>query len=482
MFLLAAFLLEPALTLLFDLLFFVILVLDTMISPLYCKIFKFFVTIINDDFLPKSAQLVKIIVLGHIILSPSSASSVQFHDAPIASHYYLAIGEYKKIKFSSNSKFAISNKGTITVKSAPQNKHLLIRAKHLGNSTVLIWRNGNKSEHSFRVVSRATLTSLRMDTNKLTASGIKFKVLNDEIIITSILVSIEQVERLEYLMKKRQNSLIKINFKINISTQLQKTITARIYSTLISNGITPINCSFGLLPFTCLIEKGSSDIKNINKHWFKGIPLKLISLNRVNLSNNILLKTRIVLIESGQRSEVDLGLSSANSKVEKILDKDFASLIRNNDINLNEGLARISTVATPDIITRPNKKSQISIGSEILFSNKKNDEVYTDWKFAGLKVDSKFSKSSDIYSLEIKTELSKPNDGSITTNKLITHLNVLPGKVYKVAQLYHKGVQKEESSISYISKIPILGKLFSSNNEIETNKYISIYVEFEELK
>jgi pilus assembly protein CpaC len=421
-------------------------------------------------------------VLGRIFLNISSASSTEIYEKSNVTQDYLSIGEYKVLSFSKDSKFAISNKGVITASPRNHGRELVIRAKHLGTSSVFIWRGNKKIEYNLRVVKRVTLASLRVDTNRLKESNIRYKIRNDEILITSKISKLNQVEIINQLVKKRRNSLIKLNLQVNLDTGLKKSLVSKIYSKLINNGVTPINCLFELLPFTCLIEKGSSDIVNISKHWFKRIPLKLISQDRINLSHNLLMKTRIILLESGSRSEVDLGLSSASAKVKKLLEKDFAALINNNNVTLNDGSAKISSIATPDIITRANKKSQISIGSEIPFSNKRDNEIYTDWKFAGLKINGKFLKSSDIYSLEIKTELSKPSDGAITTNKLMTNLNVKPGKVYKVAELYHKGIYEDSSSLSYLSKVPILGNLFTSKNEYESNKYISIFIEFEELK
>lgn len=481
MFLLAAFLLEPALTFLLDLLFFVTLVLDTMISLLYIKIFKVLITIIKDDFLPRSAQLVKIIVLGHITLSASNASSIDNYVPKEILQHYLSIGEYRKLDFKANSNYAISNKEVVSVKANLGQNRIIVRAKHLGSSELSIWRNGVKHRYTFRVLNRSTLTSLRLDINKLDNVKISYRLKNDEIFITSPLETLIQLKKVNELINKRKNSLIKINLNIKIIKTLQRSITALVYSKLINNGISPINCSFNLLPISCLVEKSSSEMMSFSKHWFNGIPLKITTQDTTHLSRNLKLKTRVILFENAQTEDLSIGLDKVNSKVKRVLENDFTSLINNNDINFNSKFANVSSIATPDIITRPNTKSEISIGSEIPFSNKRNDDIYTEWKFAGLRLVSKFKKSSDIYSIQIETELSKPRNGSITTNKLNTILNVEPGKVYKIAELYHRGVQIEDSSVSYISKVPVLGALFSSTSEIEHHKYISIYIEFEEL-
>lgn len=398
------------------------------------------------------------------------------HDS---TQHILAIGEYVKLPFNDDSSYAVSNKEVLTVKTRANKKTIILRAKHLGQSDVTVWKGQNRENTSVIVLNKSSVNRLRNDLRALKASEIESVIENGEITIQSILNSLEQLKILGKIYEQRKDKAIKVGPTLKLTIDLKKELTNYIYSKLISSGHEPIECNYEFLPVKCVISKSSLSIKSFDDYWFENLPIKLVKQDRRFHQRNYRIKAKIVLLEAASAEQISLGLDQLGSSVENLLDKNFESLINNNELQFNNIEAEISSIATPEIILRPNEQGEISIGSEIPFSNRKQDEIYTDWKFAGLKLLSKIEKASDFLTLSISSELSRPNAGevtTITTNKFKTKIKLQLNKTIKLSELFHKGIQVENTSIAYLSKIPVLGKLFSKNSETETNKHISIYI------
>jgi Flp pilus assembly secretin CpaC len=418
-------------------------------------------------------------VLGHIIFKCHISISAENHIIRPDKQHILSIGEYVKVPFSNESTYATSNKSIITAKEDRTKRKLIIRAKHLGSSLLKIWHPKGVYNHSFTVLSRNSVMKLRADMEELKKLSLEPSIENSKIKLSGVIDTLEKLKALGRIRQKRKEAAIKVSSEVQITSKLKKEITSKIYSKLLSIGHSPIECSFEEIPIKCIYEKSTSSTNALTKYWFNSLPIKFISRNSTFSSKNYRLKVKIVLLEAATANQLTIGLHKANSTVQQLLEKDFASLINDNEVQLNSGDARISSLATPEVVLRANEYSEISIGSEIPFSNKKDDDIYTDWKFAGLKIVSKIEQKGELDLLEISSELSRPNAGevtTITTNKFKTKIKLRVGQPIKVTDLVHQGVQIENNSTAFVSKIPILGKLFSKTEEIESFKHISIYI------
>jgi len=487
LFLLAAFLLEPALTFLFDLLFFVTLVLDTMISPLYFKNYSnlFDNFLYRRHFLPIQGQLVKIIILlSFSFLSPNTLSCGN-NSIKQQNTKYLGIGEYHQIKLNHLKNYALSNREIISAKLSSTKKTLLIRAKQQGLSTVKVWQKSSQKEFRFIVMTKKLAGELKSVNYSLSALGLDSQIKNGEIKVCNLVENFPQLSIVWKLKQSRKDKIFKLSDHYRFSKTFKKILASKIYSSFIKRKITNVKCTFETLPITCTIPKSKIDLVGIQKFWLKNIPLKLIRVNETLMLPNYRLKTKLILTESANRDILQLGLHKISGKVFSLINKDFNGFIGENQVNINNTKVKLSSMATPEIILRVGSKSQFSIGSEIPFSNKLKDDLYTEWKFAGLKVSALIEKEGDQYFLNIQTELSRPNTSSgttsITSNRTSSRLNIKLKKTLEVVNISHRGIQNELSSLSYLSRLPILGRLFTSNTEIETFKNIKLYLQLERL-
>lgn len=485
MFLFAAFLLEPALTFLFDLLVFVILVFDTMITLLYLKNFNFLFksTRSRTKFLPTRGQVVKVLLANCLITIAPNALSVCNIVKENPKFINLAIGEYRKIPTNGLANYATSNKELVTVKHYASKNELIIRAKHQGFSSLKIWnKNGRIYEYNIFVHTKLHASKIRMSRLKLESLGLQTSVIDSTITICGELISFPNIKRLHQTLKNKE-TLIDIDNRVTLSTTLQKEVANTIYTKFLQKKITNVFCKFDQIPIKCKLPKSNFDLKSFTQYSLSEIPLDIIQIDESSLLPNFKLKTRLILLESASSEVMSLGLNQISNNLYSLLKNDLNAFIGENLIHFENKKVKLSSIATPEIITRVNHKGEISIGSEIPFSQKSNDEYSTNWKFAGLKIQTKIEKENDQYFLNIETELSRPisnsNSSTISSNKTKSRIQINLNESLKIVDIGHQGIQSEDSSLPYLSKIPILGKLFSSTSEIESFKNIKLFVQLE---
>jgi len=485
LFLFAAFLLEPALTFLFDLLVFVILVFDTMITLLYLKNFNFLFksTLSRTKFLPTRGQVVKVLLANCLItIAPNALSVCNIVDSN-PKFINLAIGEYRKLPTNGLANYATSNKELLGIKHFASKSSLMIRAKHQGFSSLKIWnKDGTTKEYNIFIQTKIQASKIRMAKLKVEGLGLNTSVIDSTITICGEVTKIEDIKRLHQIVKYK-DSLISINSQVKISRQLQKELANMLYSKLLQKKITKVFCKFEKIPIKCKLPKSNFDMKSFTEYWFSEIPLEIIQTNENDLLPNFKLKTRLILLESASSEVMSLGLNQISNNLYSLIKRDLNAFVGENLIQFENRSIKLSSIATPEILTRVNHKGEISIGSEIPFTQKSNDEYTTNWKFAGLKILTKIEKENDLFFLNIETELSRPiassNSSTISSNKTKSRIQVNLNESLKIVDIGHQGIQSEDSSLPYLSKIPILGKLFTSTSEIESFKNIKIFIQLE---
>jgi len=487
LFLLAAFLLAPALTFLFALLVLVILVLETMISPLYLKIFNFYFisTHSRNKFLPTLGQVVKVLILNYlIIVSPKALSSCK-NDTTNIHHINIAVGEYYRIPTPNLANYAVSNKELLSVRHRKAQEGLLIRGKHQGFSTIKVW-NSHQVEKKYHIFiqTKIGLAKMKLLALSFEQMGIDTELSSSKLKLCSTITELNQFKSISSLLKSSEKS-INIDNQLLISKELQRELANLIYPKFLKNKVSDIICQFHQMPIRCKVPKSNLDIDSLVKYWFHEIPIEIHQFQDELTLDNFKLKTKLILLESASSEVLALGLDKISNNLYALIRNDLNSFIGENIINFENKRVKLSSIATPEIITRVNNEGEISIGSEIPFTRKSKEEYVTNWKFAGLKIKTKLEKENNEYFLNIETELSRPMQSSgastISSNKTKSRVKITQGKSLKITDIGHQGIQHQNTSLPYLSKIPLLGKLFTSSSEIETYKNIQLYVQLERM-
>ncbi|PIK16677.1 hypothetical protein [Halobacteriovorax sp. JY17] len=456
-----------------------------MITLLYLKNLNFSInsTRSRTKFLPRSGQVVKVLIVNCLILlAPNAVSSCNQENTDIQ-FIHLAIGEYRKIPVSGLVNYATSNKELISIKHYAAKESLMIRAKQQGHSSLKVWRKGGVTqEFNIFIHTKVQISKARMTLLTLNSIGLKASLVNSTIMACGEIKTLQ-----ELIAFSRELEKVNKNFEINNQTQLsenlQKEIANLIYGNFIKNKITNVSCKFDSIPIKCKLPKSNYDLKSITDYWLSDIPIIFIQTDEALLLPNYKLKTRLILLESASSEVLSLGLNKISNNLYALLKKDLNSFIGENLINFENKNIKLSSIATPELMTRINNEGEISIGSEIPFTQGSNDEFTTNWKFAGLKLKTKIEKENDQFFLNIETELSRPisngANATISSNRTKSRVRLQLNESLQIVDIGHQGIQSEDSSLPYLSRIPILGRLFSSTSEIETFKNIKLFVQLE---
>lgn len=417
-------------------------------------------------------------------MSPSALSCGNYEDS---STYikYLGIGEYHQIKLKNLKNYALSNSEVVTARLVNKRANLLIRAKKQGLSIVKVWELGLRREYRFQVLTKKLAGEIKRISYILESMGLVSKTRYGEIHLCDEINSMQQLKTVWKLKSQRKDKVFKLSDNIKLSTKFKKILASKVYSSFLKRKISLVKCNFDSIPVLCKIPKSKMDLIGVKNFWLKNTPLKIISVEEKLMLPNYKLKTRLILSESANGETLQLGLQKISGKLYSLISKDFNSFIDSNEINLSDTAVKLSSIATPELILRVDNKSQFSIGSEIPFSNKLKNELYTDWKFAGLKVSALIEKEGDQYFLNINTELSRPSSNkttrAISSNKTTSRVKIELNKVIQAINITHKGIQNEKQSLSFFASLPILGRLFTSKSKIETYKNIKLFLQLERM-
>lgn len=242
------------------------------------------------------------------------------------------------------------------------------------------------------------------------------------------------------------------------------------------------------------------------KIMFKSSPWKMISSSKVDH-----LKIAQTLLRIGLFTEDNINrlVLEDNIKIEVKFIEIKKSLIRNLGIkwpeqyaaglagqavdnsenlilqlNAAESSGDSKILASPTLICRSGKEAEFLAGGEIpikIMNYKLKDIV---WKKYGIQL--KFKPVIDPLgqmSIEIMAEISTPDfskaiDGipTLYTNKVSSHFDLVQSKTIFLSGLIQNDSQKSRTGLPYLSQIPILGLLFSSQSYLDSQTELVIMV------
>lgn len=469
MFLLAAFLFTPAFLRLIARLVFVTRVLETISILLNIKIKYLFLKCNRLEFLTIIKPFVKAFKI--MFLLPKLACAL--HISQLDQSLTLSKGQVLEITSSGIEQFAIGNKDVIALKFDNKTKKLYLSALMQGHSQLNIFGASPKKIDIY-VLSKNQQLKLIEDKNNLEAIGIKDTyTFGQKLIINGEIQNIDQYLNIVEILKNNPNQIIN---NLKLKKELAKQIIANIYFDFFENYLDDIFCEEIKAQIKC-----STTLKILkNKEFIDVMRQKHGAQFMASLTfgkmENYQVEMKIFQIEKLDGSEINFGLDQLQANLNDVFTSGPKSLIRNNNILLKDSNLDFSTLATPKAILKIDEPLIMKIGSDIPYQSSTATATNTEWKFAGLSIDLKMIKENNKYSINYKTNLSRPTqvgDGlSITGNSQQSSFSIDLDKPIQIFEIDLKTDSLEESSIPLIKSIPILKNIFSSKSKINTFKKI----------
>lgn len=474
LFLLAAFLFEPAFFAFLALLFSVTHVLETIGQLLYTRFFRNGINTNNlfsinlnfkPSFLPSFRPCVKGIFTFLALFNMAHAED-----------FILSKGESMNIPLPKLSKFNVSNKEVLNYKLNEKNKSLFIRGAKLGASDLLVWEEGSSTpkEHQVFVISKVQEAKFLHLAQLLAGLGLETKVQLPQIRVTGVLKNMKQ-----YLQYKKIQSLQNelILDETTLERGLKHEILADVYQLFFNDYKDSVACKVHYSDIICSYPANEAPAENLKKLLAEKYRVTLLELNNQKLKNNYSFKLKLIQLEQLDGEELRLGLEQLSTSLGDLLKVPLNKIVEKNAVLLAQKKVQMNTLAEPSGLIRPLSPAEFQIGADIPYTiTSKEGIANTTWQFAGLKVRITLENMGDKIKISYETELTKPtpdNSNSISGNKERSSVVIELNSATQLFQVVLKTDAKGVDQMPFLNRIPVLGELFKSRSSQSNYKMIT---------
>ncbi len=470
----AAFLFFPAFTFLAALLFLVTRVLET-IYPLQFSTSAVLFSI-REMVLPTQSSAVKIFLL----ISVSCAAN--YVDAEVQdiekTTIILSKGQHHEIQLDKISHYSITNKDTLGHKFAPSEKKLYLKGKKLGFAEVIIW-HGPKSKKVFKVYVLQKNRHLKIIQlgEIFEQMGLKIKLVGPILELKGIVSDYPIYKKIKQITDKNNEQIIS---KVSLSKNLKSFILSETYKEFLKRYVDSIDCQIRYINIECSYSNhvNIKAAEKLKKKYF----IDFTNLGIENKNSNLRIHFDIKKVIINTSKNVDPGLDEYKGQLQSLINKDFMTPLYNNKFNFKGLEGHLMTIAKPSILVIPGEESKLLLGSEVPYDL--GEEKGTGFKFAGLKIITKALPRGRNYLCDFSISLSKPRaggDSSFEENQQSSKVILAPGETANVFSIDITNSISNKEMTPYISKIPLLGHLFTSHNNGNSIQKVIAYVRIERI-
>lgn len=461
------FLFLPMFLALIALLVLVCCVLEAISYP-FDKLFK-----IRTDFLSLWTHLVKIFLITFMGLgSLSKANTLKTHD------YFLSKGEQVEISTPKLASFSVGNKEVLRTKFYESQGKLLAKGLSLGFSDVVVWeKSGEKKTLRFYVVSKRDQLETFQLANDFKSLGLHVKATAFELLVEGTIKDKKSLKLFHRSWSKNQGKVISL---VKLSKALRNEIIIELYKKL-SPLSEALVCDSKGVELTCLqmgLGLSHPEVVSLTKAY----PIKFISINDQYNESNFKIELKVYRADNSFLQKAGIGLDSLSSKVQDFLNNGKDVLIENNLINLSNNEITSKIITGPSLVTSIGSEGEVQLGAEIPVNNQNQyGSQYTTWKFAGLKLKTLLSRKGSRFSLNANTELTYPSQEFIKGSKSNNQFFIGLGKYVQAFQVKYQVNSNGAKAVPGISRIPLLGKLFSSSSTNNSDQYLVGFIKVSRL-
>lgn len=475
LFLFAAFLFLPALTFLAALLFLVTRVFET-IYPLQLSTSAVQFSIRNKVLPSRSSAVKTFILISASCLFTLSPQSLQ---ATEKTTIILSKGQHYEIDFKGHTNYSITNKDTVSHKLNVKKAKILIKGKKLGFSEVILWKNSNtKTVLKIYVLHKNRHLKIVQLGETFEQMGLNIKLIGPVLKITGTVGDYPTYKKIKQLIAKNNEQIIS---KATLSKNLKSYILSEIYSDFLKRYIDSIDCQIYHLNIECNYSNHTNlkFEKILEKKFF----VEFNNLGIETRNSNLRVTFEIKKLSLLTSENINPGLNKFQGKIQDIINNDLKTPISKNEFNFNGIQGHLSTIAKPSMLLIPGIESKVLLGSEIPFDQ--GEDKGTGFKFAGLKITTRVEPKGKSFLCKFNIQLSKPTSqgsNSFEDNQQSSQIIVTENSPIQVFNIEITNDFSQKEMTPFISKFPLLGKLFQSYSDGNSVERIIAYVRIERIK
>lgn len=455
----AFFLTLPVALVLFFLMILVCFVLEPILYSLINYNYKFF----RFKYVSFIVTLVKALTIYCALQNQTFAKNYE--------DIFLAKGEQYELEAKSLKSFSVGNKEVLKYKYRPTKKTVLIRGKSMGFSDLVVWNtDGTKSQYHFYVTSKKeqlkkmeVISSLKKTNLSVLSSGSLTH-------ITGTVKSFAGYFSIKYIQSHRDKDII---IDVELDLELRNEIYSEIYHELLLQGTTHISCRALSIDISCHYQT-KLPLRSL-KHFSEKYHVEFINIDSEKNLKNFDLEFIIVVLESGNQQNQSSGFDDIETDLASII-RDGSSKLNSDNIFLKEQNIKAKIIAKPRIRSTLNNSFKIKLGSEIPFKSQRKDELFTEWKFSGLKISGMLKLQNDRLAVTYHSELSTPVQESISGPSGKSTIMVSLGKPVPLFSIKMDSDKKFTQGIPLLKDLPFLRNLFQTSQSSNQNKTILCFL------
>lgn len=455
----AFFLFVPALFNLSFLLLLVIVVLDAIKTS-----FKS----LRMNFLANLGPFVK----GVLIISYFYASHNGFC-SDNADIIILSKGEQKELSLPFH-KFSVGNPEVIATHSSEKGK-ILLKAKSIGFSDIAFWNNKTIKKINIFVIGKADFLKNIHLIDTLKDRGILLSFHGKFFTATGSLSTLE-----DWIFFAETKKHFKIESIVEINLKIKNDAITKIYEVLLKDGVHYVDCKIISSLIEC--EYGGSKLDPfIEAKLTKTYPVTFTHNSKTLNGSNLKLRFKIVQIEHYSKESLNLGLNKISSTLTKLLNSTTMGVVGNNEALFSGFNGDYELLSEPSQLVTIGDPNELQIGAEIPYlTHTQAGNDITEFKFAGVKVETLLESKYQKYFLKYKVSLTRPSENnSISGSKKSSQVYLNTDEYVELFELNYKASSIENEFMPILREIPLLGKLFSSNGKGAAYKQIIGFVKLE---
>jgi pilus assembly protein CpaC len=270
--------------------------------------------------------------------------------------------------------------------------------------------------------------------------------------------------------------------KLEMSDELTSAVEKWFNHYFRNHEITPPKIIFSSSPWKAVLSAKDNSITSRNQAHQVGL-FTQDNPNKIEISDNI--KVSVKFVEIKKATARKLGIDWQKAIGGQILDSKV-TFDQTIDLILNaeESSGNSKTLANPTLICRNGKEAEFFAGGEIpiVLTKYKTREVV--WKKYGvsLKIKPVVDPLGQM-SIAIETEVSTPDESKavdgvpgISSNRVSSHFDLVKSRTIVLSGLLHNGSGQSATGLPYLTQIPMIGKLFSSQGFRESETEMVIFV------
>ncbi len=403
----------------------------------------------------------KIFILLNVICAVTTASPI-----------VIELGEEYSLRGATKNIW-IENAKVLTAE--PRGQAVVLKAKMLG-ATLL--RQNDKSLKAVVVPVNSKKTF--QDWQKLSQSFLGLRVDFCEVVVClkGTLYRFQDFLKILSLIES-YNSIIYLSLDLDV--KLKEKINLHVENHLRNNGLTPLKLIYAN-PWR--LNYSDKELAMDYKSALKSLGIAaMLNKQKIEIADNVRVEIQITEVKKdfGQT----IGLKWPSQYQAQILDNN--PTLSNNEgtvLNALENQGQIKILAKPNLVCRSGKEAEFFAGGEfpIKVLNFKFQDII--WKKYGIIMKLKPTvDSSGQISLQIESEVSSIDpsrtiDGipGLHTHRVSSHFDFIKSKTIALSGLIKNEASQSSEGLPFLSRLPVLGALFSSKQFKENKSELVIFV------